>query len=117
MPSITRFNTSSFNGPDGALGATEAFVKECVESLEPTLFDPPASGPGRPRVLPSLLLWSGMLVCVLRGFNSQLALWRTITQKDLWYYPRVPVTDEAVYKRLAKGSPLLSISSNTSATL
>ena len=39
-------------------------------------------------------------VCVLRGFESQLAVWRLISERGLWFFPRFPVTDQAVYKRL-----------------
>ena len=57
-------------------------------------------GPGRPRVLPAMALWAGLLVCVLRGFGSQLAVWRLISERQLWFFPRFPITDQAVYKRL-----------------
>jgi hypothetical protein len=46
-------------------------------------------------------LWGGLLVCVLRGFASQTDLWRLVSQQGLWDYPRFPVTDQAVYNRLA----------------
>jgi hypothetical protein len=48
-------------------------------------------------------LWAGVLVCVLRGWNSQLAVWRLLSEKNLWDYPRFPVSDQAVYQRLAQG--------------
>ena len=54
-------------------------------------------GPGRPRVLPAMALWAGLLVC-LRGFGSQLAVWRLISERGLWFFPRFPVTDQAVYR-------------------
>ena len=38
--------------------------------------------------LPALALWAGLLVCVLRGFASQLDLWRLLTLGQLWDYPR-----------------------------
>jgi hypothetical protein len=61
--------------------------------------------------MPALALWGGVLVCVLRGYASQLALWRLLTQQGLWSYPRFPVTDQAVYNRLgdADPSPLASL--------
>lgn len=59
-------------------------------------------GPGAPTVLPALLLWTGMLVCVLRGFTSQSALWRLLSERGLWSFPRVRVTDDAVRTRLAR---------------
>jgi hypothetical protein len=43
-----------------------------------------------------------MLVCVLRGFTGQLAVWRLLTERGLWYFPRFSVCDGAVYDRLAR---------------
>ena len=82
-----------------SLGRVEEFLRGCVEGMEP---DRRLGGAGRPRVLPSMALWAGLLVCVLRGFHSQLALWRMLSQKQLWFYPRFPVTDQAVYNRLER---------------
>lgn len=59
-------------------------------------------GPGRPRVLPSMCLWAGMLVCVLRGMGSQLELWRLLSSKGLWEYPRFEITDP---RQSTTGSP------------
>jgi len=77
-------------------------VGDLVAALAPA-DEPRTSGRGRPRVLPALALWSGLVICVLRGFSSQRALWRLLTSKALWHYPRFPVSDEAVYQRLASG--------------
>jgi len=44
-----------------------------------------------------------VIVCVLRGWSSQLAIWRLINKRGLWHYPRYPISDQAVYKRLEKG--------------
>jgi hypothetical protein len=41
-------------------------------------------------------------VCVLRGFSSQLDLWRRLTWQGLWEYPCFPVSDQAIYKRLGQ---------------
>jgi Transposase DDE domain len=84
--------------PGEVLGQIEGFLKEMVQQLEPEA----PSERGAPRVLPSMLLWAGLLVCVLRGFRSQLELWRLLTMHGLWSY-RFAVTDEAVRKRLASG--------------
>ncbi len=78
----------------------EEKLQEIIQQLEPISQDP--VGRGRPRILPSMCLWVGFLVCVLRGMSSQLAIWRTISEKGLWYYPRFKVSDQAVYKRLEK---------------
>jgi hypothetical protein len=81
------------------IGDIEAFLRAVITDLAP---DPTApAGRGRPRVLPALCLWGGLLVSVLRGFASQTDLWRLLTQQGLWDYPRFPVTDQAVYDRLA----------------
>jgi hypothetical protein len=92
-------------GDAGAVDELERFVREVVAQLlpEPPGVGPP--GPGRPRVLPALALWAGLLVGVLRGHGSQQALWRLLTVEGLWDYPRFPVGDEAVRKRLAAGGP------------
>ena len=79
------------------VGNIEGFLQQCLEDIEP---DHSLKGPGRPRVLPAMGLWAGLLVCVLRGFGSQLAVWRLISERGLWFFPRFPVTDQAVYKRL-----------------
>ena len=102
--------------PSPTLGDVEAFLAAVVQDLEP---DPAQPKPGRPRILPALALWSGVLVCVLHGASSQLALWRLLTQRGLWFYPRFPVTDQAVYKRLecAGPSPLATLFTQISTLL
>ena len=82
------------------VGDIEAFLSTLIAQLEP---EPAAHrGPGRPRILPALGLWAGLLVCVLRGFTSQLALWRLLTSGNLWYFPRFSLSDQAVYNRLVR---------------
>ncbi len=82
------------------LNEVEAFVREMVEEIVP---QPMRRGRGRPVVLPTLCLWAGFLVAVLRGLGSQSALWRLLGVHGLWDYPRFDVCDEAVRKRLAQG--------------
>lgn len=93
------------SGQTAVVGDIETFLSEIIKELEEV---PAPSGRGRPRIVPALALWSGVLVCVLHGFKSQLEVWRAITLQGLWHYPRYEVTDDAVYKRLAQmqGSPL-----------
>lgn len=81
------------------IGDIESFLRAAIIDLAPDPAEP--VGRGRPRVLPALCLWGGLLVGVLRGFASQADLWRLLTQQGLWDYPRFPVTDQAVYDRLA----------------
>jgi hypothetical protein len=52
--------------------------------------------------LPALCLWTGLLLCVLRGMRHQRSLWRLLTQGSLWFYLRFAVSDEAVYQRLER---------------
>lgn len=59
---------------------------------------------GRPRVLPALALWAGVLVCVLRGWSSQREVWRLLSVRGVWHFPRYTLTDEGVYKRLEQAS-------------
>ena len=85
------------SGDEGIVGGIEGFLRDCLVDMK---VDYEYKGPGRPRILPAMALWAGLLVCVLRGFNSQLALWRLISERSLWFWPRFEVTDQAVYKRL-----------------
>lgn len=93
------------------VGDIEEFLREAIAQMTPDEAEAQRRGPGRPKVLPSLALWAGMVVCVLQGFTSQLALWRLLHQRQLWSYPRFPVTDQAVYKRLEAGgvAPLVKL--------
>lgn len=85
---------------EGRLNEVEAFVRSMVEEIVP---QPMRKGRGRPAVLPTLCLWAGFLVAVLRGLGSQSAVWRLLHIHGLWDYPRFDVCDEAVRKRLAQG--------------
>lgn len=91
---------SALTDAEAVVGDIESFLREAIAQMRPDLAEARRTGPGRPKVLPSLALWAGMLVCVLQGFTSQLALWRLLSQKQLWFYPRFPVTDQAIYNRL-----------------
>ncbi len=95
----------------------ERFLREMIERLEPIHADP--IGRGRPRVLPAMCLWAGVLVCVLRGWSSQLGIWRLLREKRLWQYPRFAISDQAVYKRLEQGgeAPLKWLFEQASAVL
>jgi hypothetical protein len=86
---------------NSTLEQIETFLKEMIGNLQPIHTDP--KGRGRPRILPAMCLWAGVVVCILRGWNSQLAIWRLLSEKRLWDYPRFPISDQAVYKRLEQG--------------
>jgi len=53
---------------NSTLEQIEAFLKTAIEHLEPIHNDP--YGRGRPRGLPAMCLWAGVLVCVLCGWNN-----------------------------------------------
>jgi hypothetical protein len=88
--------------PAPVVADIEQFLCEALAQLTPEEPGPGQRGPGRPRVLPALTLWAGLLVCVLHGFASHLALWRLLTARGLWRLPRVAISDQALYHRLAR---------------
>ena len=94
---------------DAAVSQIEQFLQDIVAWLEVTPPAPP--GRGRPTILPSLCLWLGLVVCVLRGKQHQRDLWRLLAHSGLWSYPRFPIGDDAVYARLeAEGaSPMRAL--------
>ena len=81
----------------------ETFLQEVMEVAQEVEQPRRRRNPGRKRILPSLVLWSGVVVAVLRGLKSQRAIWRLIGMEGLWDYPAYEVTDQAVYDRLAAG--------------
>lgn len=89
---------------DPVVGDIERFLEDAIGQLTPALSAREQAGPGSTRrILPSMLLWAGVLVCVLHGFSHQRTLWRLLSQRGLWGHPPLPLSDEAVYKRLGKG--------------
>jgi hypothetical protein len=83
--------------------AIEGFLKPVIAQLQMDELDD-SSTHGRPRILPALALWAGLLVCVARGFSAQLELWRLLTAQGLWDFPRFSLSDDAIYKRLKQAS-------------
>lgn len=98
------------------LAMVEQELETLIRALTP---EATAQGRGRPRVLPALALWAGLIVCVLRGWSSQRALWRLLTSQHLWHFPRVALSDQAIYRRLETtgGSPLAALFTRLSALL
>lgn len=91
-------------GSDPVSGSVIETRLACLlADLEPAA--PPVRGRGRPAILPAALLWIALAVGVLRGFTSQRAIWRLVSLHGLWDYPRIPVSDKALYKRLATEGP------------
>lgn len=97
------------------VGEVEDLLRALMDDLEPAA----PSGRGRRPILPATCLWAGLLVCVLRGFSSQLALWRLLTQVGLWDFARVAISDQAIYHRLARSGtqPLERLFGQVSALL
>lgn len=95
-------DTQNLN-PEQALAQNiEGFLQGIVETSE-SLPQAKSYYAGRPTTLPALVLWSSVLVAVLRGFTSQLAIWRLITWNGFWRYAPYQLSDQAVYNRLANG--------------
>lgn len=79
----------------------EGFLQEMIgDSALPT--GKRQNPSGRKAILPALVLWSGVIVAVLRGFSSQLQIWRLVSWEGFWNYPKYSITDQAVYNRLAE---------------
>jgi len=83
----------------------EAFLRRFLPTTLPTPDPDAPPDRGRPPVLPAFLLWSGLLVTLLRGFSRQSDLWRLLSRHGLWDFPRFQVTSQAVYLRLQSLSP------------
>jgi hypothetical protein len=79
----------------------ESVLVELAAGISPAV----RTGPGRPAILPSAVLWTALTIGVLRGAMSQAAIWRIVTAKHLWRGPHIAVSDEAVYRRLATADP------------
>lgn len=94
--------TEAIEARPALVGDVERLLESLVAELPADPLDGRTGQRGRPRILPSMCLWSGLLVCVLRGFSSQLRLWRLLATEGIWEHPRVPVSDSAIYKRLAE---------------
>lgn len=81
----------------------EVLLIELIAGIVPA--PAPVRGPGRPPILPAAILWASLTIGVLRGAMSQAAIWRIVTGNELWRGPRLQVSDEAVYQRLAAAGP------------
>ena len=65
----------------------------------------PMGARGRPPILSAAVLWTSLTLGILRGAMSQLAIWRLVVDRELWRGAAAPVSDEAVYRRLAAPGP------------
>ncbi len=102
VKSIFMNDTQNLNPMQALAQNIEQFLQGIVEASEP-LPNTDSYYAGRPTILPALVLWSSVLVAILRGFTSQLAIWRLIAWNGFWGYTPFPLSDQAVYNRLADG--------------
>jgi DDE family transposase len=100
-----------------SVSAVEAFLESLLGDLAEEPSGPP--GRGRPRVLPALLLWGALVTCVLEGQPSQRAIWRKLADHGLWGRRGLAISDEAVYRRLARDgvAPLAQLFTQVTALL
>lgn len=115
-PSPTAFALTGAPPTAQVIGNIDDFLKATVARLAP---DQQPPGRGRPRILPAVCLWAGLLVGVLRGFDGIADLWRLLSEHGLWDYPRFPISDQAVYQRLERSDsrPLANLFEQLSAVL
>lgn len=101
------------------IGDVERLLKEVITDLPLDPADLPTGQRGRPRLLSSACLWSALLLCVLEGFSSQRDLWRRLVTEGVWHTPPLPISDQAVYSRLAQAgaAPLQSLFASVTALL
>ena len=102
---------------DAELGDIEGFVRTIVSDCQ--CGGPVAPTAGRPAILPALALWSGLLICLVRGFSSQRDLWRLLQSGRFWDFPRYAISDQAVYHRLERdgAAPLVTLFAQVSQVL
>ena len=69
------------DAPAPVVGEIDAVLQDLLRHMPP---DWRESKPGRPRIRPSVAVWGGVLVCVLRTLRTQLDLWRLLSEDQLW---------------------------------
>ena len=80
----------------------EATLRDLVAALPRERVHPK---PGRPPVLPALQLWCGLLVCILRRYETHAELWRLLCDYGFWDFPLVAIGRHAVYQRERRAAP------------
>jgi hypothetical protein len=85
---------------EGSVALIETMIQDIAKSAAPSS---EVIKPGRPAQLSWQFLTIGILWCVLRGWISQLDLWRLVSVLGLGSFAPTGVTDQAVYNRLERG--------------
>lgn len=98
---------ASQSEPEAAHQLLERSLRELLEPHLAALSVPSEPRLGAPPVLPMMLLWVGMLVGALHRYTCQADIWRLVSIHGLWGMDPVPVTDMAVYNRLARTGPVV----------
>jgi len=86
---------------DLLIEGVEEFLQDILQNADLNKEIDRTSSVGRKPILPSMVLWASLLIGVLRGFQSQLAIWRLISWHGFWQHPKYQISDQAFYNRLA----------------
>ena len=87
--------------------ASEQLVACLTERCQAVL--QPVKRRGRPATLSGMHFCLGIVLCGLRGFGAQLALWRLLCTEQLGPFRPVPVSDQAVYNRLERAASTMGL--------
>jgi len=84
----------------------EIFVPQAQRVLAQVCEQHEQQGSKRPRGHPlsvsAVQLWTGLLLCLLRGMQCQRDRWRLLCWEGFWHFAPVAISDQAVYNRLAR---------------
>lgn len=84
--------------------AIEAVIESVIEVFPD---EPLPTGPGRPPAIASVIVWTSVLLAILRGYRSQRDIWRIATSRSLGGQTSVACSDQTIYNRLAEGLPAM----------
>lgn len=86
--------------------APQGPIETLLADLIPQVIVEPSPRRGQPSAIPGAMLWAAMATGILRGEQSQRAIWRLVTTQGLWHWPRcASLSDDAIYQRLARTGP------------
>ncbi len=93
-------NHDTASEPTSAAGAPMRDTLEHLLVNLPAEAATPSRSRGRPVSLSAWHLSLAVLVCLLRGLQSQAEVWRLIAFFGVGHLPALPLSDQAVYDRL-----------------